>query len=301
MLASTLFVFLSFFGALVVAQNTPSVVCIAGQCVQGFTNLTLGTTLSASGSTANLHLLPGQYTESTNPQLLHSLLTSSSATISSSAGFPNGSSVSLPLSIQLQPGFAFYSSANYSGAANYVPLPTSANASNVTTPFDGGSFVLSSDTWAELSSSNGRVILWDASPDVSQLPGSFAGLSLAQLQSSSCSSACATGATMDHAKSVSWVAQPAPTPLELARPVRVGLRCPQQTRQNAIHLQRLRAPARSAQMDHSPMALPVRRAIVFARLVADQPQMIVLFAGLVDINSMELAYPSTVLEFVRRD
>ncbi|KAL5527982.1 hypothetical protein ACEPAG_6783 [Sanghuangporus baumii] len=131
MLASTLFVFLSFLGALVVAQNTPSVVCIAGQCVQGFTNLTLGTTLSASGSTANLHLLPGQYTESTNPQLLHSLLTSSSSTISSSAGFPNGSSVSLPLSIQLQPGLAFYSSANYSGVVNYVPLPTSANASNV--------------------------------------------------------------------------------------------------------------------------------------------------------------------------
>ncbi|OCB91987.1 hypothetical protein A7U60_g695 [Sanghuangporus baumii] len=212
MLASTLFVFLSFFDALVVAQNASSVVCIAGQCVQGFTNLTLGTTLSASGSTTNLHLLPGQYTESTNPQLLHSLLTSSSATIASSAGFPNSSSVSLPLSIQLQPGFAFYSSANYSGAANYVPLPTSANASNVTTPFNGGSFVLSSDTWAELSSSNGRFILWDASPDVSQLPGSFAGLSLSQLQSSSCSSACASGG------SVNWAAQPAPTPLELARP-----------------------------------------------------------------------------------
>ncbi|KAL5507676.1 hypothetical protein ACEPAH_5294 [Sanghuangporus vaninii] len=215
MLASTLFGFLLFFGALVVAQDTPSVVCIAGQCVQGFTNLSLGTTLSASGSTTDLHLLPGQYTESTDPQLLHSLLTSSSATISSSAGFPNDSSVSLPLSVQLQPGFAFYSSANYSGAANYVPLPTSANASNVTTPFNGGSFVLSSDTWAELSSSNGRIILWDASPDVSQLPGSFAGLSLSQLQSSSCSSACASG---DHAKSVNWAAQPAPTPLELARP-----------------------------------------------------------------------------------
>ena len=39
MLASTL-VFLSLFGALVAAQDTASVVCIAGQCVQGFTNLT---------------------------------------------------------------------------------------------------------------------------------------------------------------------------------------------------------------------------------------------------------------------
>ena len=149
--------------------------------------------MSVPGSSTNLHLLPGQYTESTNPLLLHSMLTSSSASISSSAGFPNGSTVSLPLSVQLQPGFAFYSSANYSGSANYVPLPTSANASNVTTPFNGGSFVLSSNTWAELSSSNGRIIIWDASPDVSQLPGSFAGLSLSQLQSSSCSSVCATG------------------------------------------------------------------------------------------------------------
>ncbi|KAL5527983.1 hypothetical protein ACEPAG_6784 [Sanghuangporus baumii] len=94
---------------------------------------------------------------------------------------------------------------------------------------------------------------------------------------------------MDHAKSVSWVAQPAPTPLELARPVRVGLRCPQQTRRNAIHLRRLRTPVRSAQMDRSPMVLPVRLATVFARLVADRPQMIVLFVGLVDINSMGLA------------
>ncbi|EJD01756.1 uncharacterized protein FOMMEDRAFT_126919 [Fomitiporia mediterranea MF3/22] len=186
--------FFSVFSALAAAQNTPSVVCIAGQCVQGFTNLTLGATLSAPGASTSLLLLPGQYTETTNPSLLHSILTSSSATISGSTGFQNSSSISLPLSIQLQPGLAFYSSSNYSGSAAYIALPTSANASNVTTTINGGSFVLSSNTWAELTTSGGRIILWDASPDISQLPGFISsGLTLNQLQSGSCSTPCASG------------------------------------------------------------------------------------------------------------
>ncbi|KAJ3549958.1 hypothetical protein NMY22_g690 [Coprinellus aureogranulatus] len=67
------------FVASTVAQSTPIVVCVAGQCVQGFSNTTIGAKLSASGSSTELHLLPGQYTSTTNPQLLHDLLSSSSA------------------------------------------------------------------------------------------------------------------------------------------------------------------------------------------------------------------------------
>ncbi|KAH8103185.1 hypothetical protein DFH11DRAFT_1735039 [Phellopilus nigrolimitatus] len=190
---ASFFSILSIFGALVAAQETASVVCIAGQCVQGFTGLTLGAKLSAPGASTALLLLPGQYTESTNPQLLHSILTSNSASLAGSSGFANSTSISLPLSVQLNPGLAIYGAANYSSSATYIALPTSANASNITAPFDASSFALSSNTWAEVTSSGGRIVLWDAAPDLSQLPGSLSGLTLAQLQSSSCSTPCASG------------------------------------------------------------------------------------------------------------
>lgn len=149
--------------------------------------------MSAPGAAADLRLLPGQYAQSTNPELLHSLLTTSSASISGSAGFSNSSSLSLPLSVDLQPGIVFYDGANYSSSAKFIALPTSANASNVTSAVDANSFVLSSDTWAEVKTSSARLILWDASPDVAQLPGSLQGLTLAQIQSGSCSTPCSSG------------------------------------------------------------------------------------------------------------
>ena len=210
------FALLSFLSVLTSApfagaqdSDSISVVCIAGQCVQGITALTrtfnrnlsdsranscaVGGTLSASGAPADLLLLPGQYTQSTNPELLHAVLTSSAASVSGSSGFSNSSSVSLPLSIELQPGIAFYSSANYSSTASFIALPTTANASNVTTAFDATSFVLSSNTWAEVKTSSARLILWDASPDVGQLPGSLEDLTLSQIQSGSCSTPCSSG------------------------------------------------------------------------------------------------------------
>lgn len=215
MFASTfaLISFVSLLGAQVAAaqdSDSLSVVCIAGQCVQGVTGLTreclravvanacvdvhaVGGTLSAPGAEADLLLLPGQYTSSTNPQLLHSVLTSKSASVSASPGFANSSSLSLPLSVELQPGIAFYAAANYTSTPSFVALPTAANASNVTTAFDATSFVLSSNTWAEVKTSSARLILWDASPDVAQLPGSLEGLTLTQIQSGSCSAPCASG------------------------------------------------------------------------------------------------------------
>ncbi|KAG1835502.1 growth factor receptor domain-containing protein [Suillus variegatus] len=191
---SSIFAATFAFGASVVAQSSSSVVCVAGQCLQGYSNTTLGATLSASGISTEVLLLPGQYTSTTNPELLHELLTSSSAKLSPSPGFGNssaGSSVSLPLNIALQPGLAIYPQAFYSGQGSYSSLPTSP-VGNTSIPFTASSFALSGNVWAAVSAgSNSRVILWNSVPDVSQLPASASGsLSLLNLQSSTCSPAC---------------------------------------------------------------------------------------------------------------
>ncbi|PPQ82360.1 hypothetical protein CVT25_008321 [Psilocybe cyanescens] len=186
---STLFLVLFVsFSASVVAQS--SVVCVAGQCLQGFSNATIGVKLSGTGG--SVLLLPGQYTSTTNPQLVHSLLTSSSATLSSSAGFNSSSTVTLPLNIGLEPGIAIYSQPRYSGQAAFSSLPTSPIA-NTSTPLAANSIVLSNNVWAIVSSgsNDNRVVLWDAVPDVSQLPsGSSLSLSLLDMQSTACSPPC---------------------------------------------------------------------------------------------------------------
>ncbi|KAK7461056.1 hypothetical protein VKT23_008984 [Stygiomarasmius scandens] len=182
---------LAFFATSAVAQSSPSVVCVAGQCLQGFSNTTIGTTLSASGAQTSVLLLPGQYTASTNPQLLHNLLTSSSASLSPSSGFENSSSsTTLPLDIALSPGLAIYSDPLYAGSAGFSSLPTSPQNPNSSTPITAKSFALSSNTWVALSlGSNDRVIFWDSVPDVSQLSLSGS-ISLLDIQSASCSPPC---------------------------------------------------------------------------------------------------------------
>ncbi|KDQ59747.1 hypothetical protein JAAARDRAFT_175248 [Jaapia argillacea MUCL 33604] len=194
----SLIISLVFGASVALAQSNPTVVCVAGQCLQGFSNTTLGVTLSTAGASTNLLLLPGQYTSSTNPQLLHSLLTSSSAKISPSPGFSNSSASSstpsLPLNVVLQPGIAVYSESLYSSQAAFVPLPSvPASNSSASTPLPGSSLALSSDIWVAVTSgsSNSRIILWDSIPDVSQLPsGSSTSLGLLDIQSSSCSPPC---------------------------------------------------------------------------------------------------------------
>ncbi|KIP07475.1 hypothetical protein PHLGIDRAFT_29978 [Phlebiopsis gigantea 11061_1 CR5-6] len=185
-----------FCGASVVAQQTAAVVCVAGQCLQGFTNITTGATLSASGSPTSLRLLPGQYTSSTNPQLLHAILTSSSASLSLSPGFANGNStsLSLPLNLALEPGIATYPAANYSGSSTFTNLPTS-NASRDSTSTAAGSVMLSSNVWAAVSagsSSTDRLIIWDSIADLSQLPtgSSLSSISILDMQSAACSPPC---------------------------------------------------------------------------------------------------------------
>ncbi|KAF9036834.1 insulin-like growth factor binding protein [Panaeolus papilionaceus] len=190
---STLFVVLYAFSASVVAQSSSSsVVCVAGQCVQGSSNVTIGAKLSTPGGPVALHLLPGQYTSTTNPQLLHNMLTSSSASLTKSAGFDSASLSSLPLNLDLDPGLATYSNSRYSGQAAFTALPETLI--NSTSPLAASSFVLSTNVWAAISagSNNERVVFWDAVPDVSQLPPSVAqSLTLVDLQSASCSPACA--------------------------------------------------------------------------------------------------------------
>ncbi|TFK45622.1 hypothetical protein OE88DRAFT_1784054 [Heliocybe sulcata] len=182
-----------FLSASVAAQSSATVVCVAGQCLEGFSNITIGTKLSASGLQTSLLLLPGQYTSTTNPQLLHNALTSSSASLSPSPGF-NSSSASLPLNVALEPGVAIYSESLYSGQAGFSGLPTSpVGNSSSGTPLSAGSLALSSNVWAAISpgSSKDRIILWDSVPDVSQLPSNAAGsLSLLDIESASCSPPC---------------------------------------------------------------------------------------------------------------
>ncbi|PPQ70064.1 hypothetical protein CVT24_003808 [Panaeolus cyanescens] len=190
---STIFVVLYAFGASVVAQSSSSsVVCVAGQCVQGSSNVTIGAKLSLPGAPVALHLLPGQYTSTTNPQLLHNMLTSPSASLSPSAGFDSASLSSLPLNLDLDPGLAIYSNARYSGQAAFTALPTTLI--NSSSPLAASSFVLSNNVWAAVSvgPSSERIVFWDAVPDVAQLPPSVAqSLTLVDLQSASCSPSCA--------------------------------------------------------------------------------------------------------------
>lgn len=155
----------------------------------------VGAILSAPDSSTSVQLLPGQYTSSTSPQLLHTLLTSSSASLSSSPGFTNGStSVTLPLNLVLQPGLATFPLANYSGTSTFTELPSS-NGSLSSSQLTAGSVAVSSNVWAAISSSgssSSRIILWDSIPDTAQLPSSssLSSLTILDIQSTSCSPPC---------------------------------------------------------------------------------------------------------------
>ncbi|SJL04925.1 uncharacterized protein ARMOST_08296 [Armillaria ostoyae] len=177
------------FVASVVASSL-SVVCVAGQCLQGSSNTTLGVTLSSSDESATVLLLPSQYASTTNPQLLHNMLTSKSASLSPSPGFNSSASVDLPLDLALEIGMAIYSGSLYSGTAAFTSLPSSP-ASNSSTTLSAASLALSSSVWAAVDIGNERVVLWDSIPDIGQLPLSGS-LSLLDLQSSACSPSCSS-------------------------------------------------------------------------------------------------------------
>ncbi|KAF5318108.1 hypothetical protein D9619_012261 [Psilocybe cf. subviscida] len=178
--------YFALFASAVAQSTTSSVVCVAGQCLQGSSNISIGAKLSQGSS--SVLLLPGQYTDTTNPQLLHTLLTSSSSTLSPASGFENAT-LSLPLNLQLQPGLSIYSAPRYSGQSAFSALP-SVPIANTSTPLAANSLVPSTNVWVAVSAgaSNSRIILWEAVPDVSQITSQP--LSLLDMQSNACSPAC---------------------------------------------------------------------------------------------------------------
>ncbi|KAJ7750288.1 hypothetical protein B0H16DRAFT_1691637 [Mycena metata] len=191
-----LFVIPFVWSAPVLASNS-SIVCVAGQCLQGSSNTTLGVSLSASDVSNTVLLLPGQYTATTNPQLVHDLLTSSHATLSPNPGFGNSSASTLPLNVAVAPGLAIYANSLYSGKAAFSPLPSVPVSNGAGTPLSAESMALASSVWVALSfGSNGRVIVWDSVPDTAQLPlGNTGSMSLLDMQSSTCSPPCASSGT----------------------------------------------------------------------------------------------------------
>ena len=150
----------------------------------------VGETISAQGDTS-VQLLPGQYTSKTTPQLLHFILTSSSATLSLSPGFNSSSVNPLPLNIALQPGIAIYSNPLFAGQAAFSGLPSTPINSSI--PLPASSIALSKNVWAALTSGSTRFIFWNSIPDVSQLPPAVSlPLALVDIQSSACSPPCSS-------------------------------------------------------------------------------------------------------------
>jgi len=159
--------------------------------INHFTSV-VGAQLSAPGAVTDIRLLPGRYTTTTDPELLHSLLTNKDATLkSSSQGFANNGTLSLPLDVALQPGVSVYSQSMYSGNELFASLPTSP-AGNSSTPITSQSLALSSNVWLSVQSGSDRIVLWSSVPDVAQLPVPVAtgALAILDIQSSSCTPAC---------------------------------------------------------------------------------------------------------------
>jgi hypothetical protein len=150
----------------------------------------VGATISDPGLPVQVHVLPGQYTSNTNPQLLHDLLTSSTTSLSPSIGFNVSSAVTLPLNLQLQPGLATFTGSLYSGRIAFAGLPSTPVGNN-SVPLNAGSLALAPGVWAALKAGSNRIVLWDSVPDLSQLPiGSTTSLSISDLESSTCSPPC---------------------------------------------------------------------------------------------------------------
>ncbi|KAH6919160.1 FRAS1 protein [Coprinopsis sp. MPI-PUGE-AT-0042] len=194
MLPTTLL--LSIFATTVVSQSTPAVVCVPGQCIQGYSNVSIGASLSGGSSNTTLRLLPGEYTTNTNPKLLHDLLVSSSSKLSSSPGFSSANLSPLPLNLKLEPGLAIYSSANYSGQGGFTSLPSSPIPANSSTPIPANSLAISENVWVAVSSGSNaeRVVLWESVPDITQLSlgASSSNLNLLDMQSTACTPACSS-------------------------------------------------------------------------------------------------------------
>ncbi|EKM83166.1 hypothetical protein AGABI1DRAFT_69401 [Agaricus bisporus var. burnettii JB137-S8] len=155
----------------------------------------VGARLTASDTSISLHLLPGTYSSATSPQLLHNLLTSSSASLSPSTGFENASKsfnpTDLPFELELSPGITIYDGLLYSGQSLYGGFPDKPPPDQKSSQKDItlGSLAISQNVFIVIggsSDSDDRVVVWNSIPDIRQLPSS------ASLPASSSSSSTAT-------------------------------------------------------------------------------------------------------------
>ncbi|KAG6900229.1 hypothetical protein C0993_001048 [Termitomyces sp. T159_Od127] len=156
------------------------------------TRTPVGATISAPGIPTDIVLLPGQYASASSPQLLHTVLTSSSASFSPSPGF-NGSLKTLPLTLALEPGLAIFSDILYSGQSGFSALPANLTG-NSSTLLAAKSLSLSQTIWIAIKNGppSERLIIWDSIPNISELPvGRPTALSLVDIQSTACSPPCA--------------------------------------------------------------------------------------------------------------
>ena len=163
--------------------------------IVGYSDFTLvGETILTEGVPL-VHLLPGDYTSTTNPQLLQILQSTTAGNLTQSPGFNLSSFNPLPLNISLQAGLVFYSDSLYAGQATFSPLPSTQM--NTSLPLPASSVALSNNVWMALTSgsSNMSIIFWHAVPDVSQLPSAASqSLALVDIQSSACSPPCSGSA-----------------------------------------------------------------------------------------------------------
>jgi hypothetical protein len=177
---------------------------------------------SKTSTLPSLWLLPGTYTPTDNPKLLHDTLTSSFTINTSSFDFSShgkglttfsASAQSMPFSIALEPGIraGLFGEERYSGAQTFVSAGSSsfnfsATDSESASP-DGRttsqfrSLLLADNTWAELfiSESEQRSIIWSSVPDISQFPPRLSitspnvSLAIGDIQSSLCTQPCTSG------------------------------------------------------------------------------------------------------------
>lgn len=139
-------------------------------------------------------LLPGVYTSSSSATANSSLLSfGTSSTIQVSTGFTGTGSLCNAYTVALEAGLTTYPSALFEGTPSYTPLSSSANSTSTASV---KSFLLSSNMWVVLDvggASGSRVVAWDGVADVGNMVGGSGGVSIVDLQSSSCSTPCASG------------------------------------------------------------------------------------------------------------
>ncbi|KAL8277969.1 hypothetical protein RQP46_009601 [Phenoliferia psychrophenolica] len=175
-------------------------VCAPSQCIQGANSLTAGVTVytPVNGTTfRSTVLLPGTYTSasasaSTANTSLLSFGTSSTQQVS--LGFTGTGTVGSTYSVALAPGLTTYPSPLFQGAPSYTALSTSTNPLSNSTTIE--SFLLSDNMFAVLNvggTSGSRVVAWEGVADVGNMAAGSGGVTVVGLQSSSCSTPCASG------------------------------------------------------------------------------------------------------------